>query len=84
VTSAQCNAALNGIAFSSVVTSAQSRHAKVHNSGSAPMPGMARAKRMGLPHFGQIGVGLVRSVLILALWAYFLGSALRWINPQVR
>jgi hypothetical protein len=75
---------LNGIAFSSVVTSAQSRHSKVHSSGNAPMPGMARAKRMGLPHFGQIGVGFVGSVLILALWAHFGGPALRWINRQVR
>jgi hypothetical protein len=59
------------------VASAQSRHSKVHNSGSAPMPGIARAKRMGLPHFGQIGVGLVRSGLIFALCALFVRTALR-------
>jgi hypothetical protein len=56
---------LAGIVFSSVVVSTQSRHSKVHNSGSAPMPGIARTKRMGFRHFGQIGVGLFCSVLIL-------------------
>jgi hypothetical protein len=55
---------LAGIVFSSVVVSTQSRHSKVHNSGSAPMPGIARTKRMGFPHCGQIGVGLFCSVLI--------------------
>jgi hypothetical protein len=55
---------LAGIVFSSVVVSTQSRHSKVHNSGSAPMPGIARTKRIGFPHFGQIGVGLFRSVFI--------------------
>jgi putative transcriptional regulator len=67
---AQCTAAASSVAFSSVVASAQSRHSKVHNSGSAPMPGMARAKRMGLPHFGQIGV-------IFTLCALFVRPALR-------
>ena len=62
---AQCKAMLAGIVFSSVVVSTQSRHSKVHNSGSAPMPGIARTKRMGFRHFGQIGVGLFCSVLIL-------------------
>jgi hypothetical protein len=55
---------LAGIVFSSVVVSTQSRHSKVNNSCSAPMPGIARTKRIGFPHFGQIGVGLFRSVFI--------------------
>jgi hypothetical protein len=37
------------------------------------MPGMARAKRMGLLHFEQIGVGPVRWALILG----FMGSFCR-------
>jgi hypothetical protein len=74
---AQRKAVLSTIVFSSVVASAQSRHSKVHNSGSAPRPGMARAKRIGFPHFGQIGVGLFRSVVMLAIWVVLVRPALR-------
>ena len=71
--SSQHTAAASSVAFSSVVASAQSRHSKVHNSGSAPIPGIARATRMGLLHFGQSGVGLVRSVLMVPLCALLSG-----------
>ena len=50
-------AADNSVAFSSVTASAQSRHSKVHNSGSAPMPGMMPASRIGLPQLGQCTTG---------------------------
>ena len=42
--SSQHTAAASSVPFSSVVASAQSRHSKVHNSGSAPIPGIASAK----------------------------------------
>jgi len=42
----------------SVVDTAHVLHSKVHNSGSPPIPGMALAKRIGLPQFGQSILGL--------------------------
>jgi hypothetical protein len=80
--SSQHTAAASSVAFSSVVASAQSRHSKVHNSGSAPIPGIARAKRMGLLHFGQSGVGLVRSVLMMPLCALFVRPAFALDQPR--
>lgn len=54
-------------AFSSVSETPHASHWKVHNSGSAPMPGIERTKRIGLPQAGQISVGFGRSWIMARL-----------------